>query len=136
MYFKLLFCSMLLSAFIIGCQTADQHQAYVNSAVPEKQMTMGVVQKEIREGMQQSEVLKALGSPNIVTRDSDGTETWGYDKVSTDTVVSKDSGGVNILILGYSAQSGAKSTRQRTLTVIIKFKGGVVDEFSYHSSSF
>jgi outer membrane protein assembly factor BamE (lipoprotein component of BamABCDE complex) len=119
----------------VGCMTAAQHEASL-SQEKNGNLTVGVVQKEIKEGMKQSEVLKVMGSPNIVTRDSDGTETWGYDKISTDIIESKDSGGVNILILGYRAQSGAKSISQRTLTVIIRFKKGIVDAFSYHSSSF
>jgi hypothetical protein len=33
-------------------------------------MTLGVVQKEIHKGLSQADVAEALGSPNIVTRDS------------------------------------------------------------------
>ncbi len=42
-------------------------------------MTVGIVQKEIRIGMSQADVAAALGSPNIVTRDSEGKETWIYE---------------------------------------------------------
>ncbi|MGD8561069.1 MAG: hypothetical protein PVG03_00970 [Desulfarculaceae bacterium] len=98
--------------------------------------------------MSQADVAQALGSPNIVTRDSEGRETWIYDKISTEYSYSKDSGGAGVLILGasgdvggaggagYQASSGAAATSQRTLTIILKFKKGVVDAFSYHSSRF
>lgn len=111
-------------------------------------MTVGTVQKEIKQGMTQTAVVEAMGSPNIVTSDAPGQETWIYDKVSTDTAYSTSSGGVNALILGagggiaggvvpgYGESSGATSRTQRTLTVIIKFKEGKVHEFSYHSSKF
>jgi outer membrane protein assembly factor BamE (lipoprotein component of BamABCDE complex) len=123
------------------------HQQSLPS-VEDRKMTVGVVQKEINEGMAQAEVAKVLGSPNLVTRDKAGAETWIYDKVSTEYAYSNSSGGVQSLILGWgssasrglgasaSASSGASSTTQRTLTVVIKFVEGAVDEFTYHSSSF
>jgi hypothetical protein len=94
-----------------------------------------------------------LGSPNIVTRDSGGKETWIYDKIATEASYSKSSGGVGggagaggipgtTLILGviggnYSKEAGAASTTQKTLTVIIKFgKDNLVESFSYHTSKF
>jgi outer membrane protein assembly factor BamE (lipoprotein component of BamABCDE complex) len=116
-------------------------------------MTVGIVQKEIRVGMSQADVAAALGSPNIVTRDSEGKETWVYDKIATEASYSKGSGGIGggagvggvtgtTLILGligggYSKEAGAMSTTQKTLTVIIKFdKNNTVESFSYHSSKF
>ena len=133
--------------FLPSCKTAAEHHASLPST-QERRMTVGVVQKEIKVGMPQTKVAEILGSPNIVSRDASGKESWIYDKLSTDIAYSKDSGGVQTLVLGwgndiggaaapgYSASSGASSTTQRTLTVIIKFKGGVVDEFSYHASRF
>lgn len=135
------------TAILTACQTAAEHQASLPS-VNEKKVTAGVVQKEIRKGMSQADVANALGSPNLVTRDKDGAETWIYDKISTEYAYSRSSGGVASLILAWggssaaglapsaSVSSGASSTTQRTLTVIIKFVGGVVDEFSYQATSF
>ncbi|MCD6535185.1 MAG: hypothetical protein J7L25_14070 [Deltaproteobacteria bacterium] len=141
---------LLLAAMIAllpGCMTAAKHQQSLPSA-EEKKMTVGIVQKEIRKGMSQADVATSLGSPNLVTRDKSGVETWIYDKISTEYAYSTSSGGVGALIFGlggsvaggaapsYSQGSGASSTTQRTLTVIIKFVEGVVNEFTYHSSSF
>lgn len=130
-----------------GCTSAAKHHESLPST-QERQMTVGTVQKEIKQGMTQTAVVEAMGSPNIVSGDGPGQETWIYDKVSTDTAYSASSGGVQTLILGasngiaggiapgYEASSGAASRTQRTLTVIIKFKEGKVHEFSYHSSKF
>lgn len=137
----------IFSASLAGCMTAAKHQQSLPSA-EEKKMTAGIVQKEIRKGMSEADVAAALGSPNLVTRDKKGVETWIYDKVSTEYAYSTSSGGVGALILGwggsvaggvapgYSQSSGASSTTQRTLTVIIKFIEGGVHEFAYHASSF
>lgn len=136
-----------------GCQTGASHASRLHSE-RERRMTVGVVQREIRKGMSPADVAGALGSPNIVTRDREGRETWIYDKIATEASYSTDAGGVsgglgaggapggNSLILGgvgagYEGSSGAAATTQRTLTVIIKFsEDGLVDAFSYHSSRF
>jgi len=98
--------------------------------------------------MSQADVAKALGSPNMVTKDKDGIETWIYDKVSTDYAYSTSSGGISSLILGWGGSvaggvggssqrsSGTSSRTQRTLTIIIKFADSVVKEFTYNATLF
>jgi outer membrane protein assembly factor BamE (lipoprotein component of BamABCDE complex) len=146
--------SFCLFVFILlsGCMTAAEHQRELHST-QEREMTVGIVQKEIHVGMSQADVATALGSPNIVTRDSEGKETWIYDKIATEASYSKSSGGLGggagaggvtgtTLILGligggYSREAGAAATTQKTLTVVIKFdKDNKVESFSYHASKF
>jgi outer membrane protein assembly factor BamE (lipoprotein component of BamABCDE complex) len=138
--------------FISGCRSTEEHQSQLHST-KEREMTVGVVQKEISVGMSQTDVAEALGSPNIVTRDNEGKEAWVYDKIATEASYSNSSAGVrggvgvgvgggNTLVLGgvgggYSQASGASATTQKTLTVIIKFGAdNLVESFSYHSSKF
>jgi len=119
-----------------GCMTAAQHQAALGSST-EREMTLGVVQKEIRPGMSQADVAIALGSPNIVTKDGDGHETWIYDKIATEASYSNDSGGVFLILGGYNKSAGASSTTQKTLTVVLKFDDAQkVTTVSYHASKF
>jgi outer membrane protein assembly factor BamE (lipoprotein component of BamABCDE complex) len=139
-------------ALFCGCMSPIQHEKTLSST-QEREMTLGIVQKEIRIGMSQADVANALGSPNIVTKDSEGRETWVYDKIATEASYSRGSGGIGggigaggvpgtTLILGgigggYSREAGAASITQKTLTVIIKFsKDNKVESFSYHSSKF
>jgi hypothetical protein len=118
-----------------GC-TAAYHADHLRSQ-DEREMTLGVVQKEIRRGLSQADVAEALGSPNIVTRDSAGMETWVYDKTATEASYSNSAAYGTILIVGFGQNAGASSTSQRTLTVVIKFgTDGKVDTFSYHASRF
>lgn len=141
---------LLASSLIMtlpGCMTAGDHRQELRNSSDEK-LTLGIAQREIKAGMSQTEVAKALGSPNMVTRDRDNTETWIYDKISTETAYSTSQGGVAALVLGAgggaggigggstSQASGATSRTQRTLTIIIKFKNNVVSEFTYNSTSF
>jgi outer membrane protein assembly factor BamE (lipoprotein component of BamABCDE complex) len=143
-----IFLALLTGLFLTGCQTAAQHRADVQDNSTDR-VTVGKVQKEIRVGMSGAEVAQALGSPNVVTTDEEHREVWIYDKMATDNVYSSSSGGISSLFLGFggsvagglgggtNSSTGASSTSQRTLTVVIKFdKDGKVRDFAYHSSSF
>jgi outer membrane protein assembly factor BamE (lipoprotein component of BamABCDE complex) len=129
-------CLAGLAIVASGCTTAAEHQQSLGSTA-EREMTLGIVQKEIRAGLTQAEVATALGSPNIVTRDAVGNETWIYDKVATEASYSRRDAYGTILILGGSSAAGAAASTQKTLTVVIKFDGDQrVETFSYHSSRF
>ena len=47
-------------------------------------LTLGTVQSKIYKGQSQSAVMDILGSPNIVTKDTQGREVWTYDRISSD----------------------------------------------------
>src|SRR5512143_1709279 len=127
---------LILAAAAAGCTTAAEHQQQLGSTA-EREMTVGVVQREIRAGLSQDQVAEALGSPNIVTRDAAGNETWIYDKIASEASYSNSSAYGTILILGGGQAAGASATTQRTLTVIIKFDANrQVETFSYHASKF
>ena len=127
---------LLLAVAVGGCTTAAEHQQQLGSTA-EREMTVGVVQREIRAGLSQDQVAEALGSPNIVTRDAAGNETWIYDKIASEASYSNSSAYGTILILGGGRAAGASATTQRTLTVVIKFDANrLVDTFSYHASKF
>ncbi len=134
-----LISSLLFLVLLSGCMTAPQHKQSLNST-KEREMTVGIVQKEIRVGMSQVDVAAALGSPNIVTRDSEGKEAWIYDKIATEASYSESRTGTGLLLAlvwRSSKKAGAASTTQKTLTVIIKFdKNNAVESFSYHASKF
>lgn len=127
---------LMIILFSFGC-SADRHAQDVNAATSDTKVTVGTVQKSIKVGMSGAEVVEVLGSPNIVTTDEQRREVWVYDKISTTSAYSTNSGGVNLLVLSFSANTGAASTTQRTLTVIIKYdNSGKVRDFAYHSSQF
>ena len=128
---------------LFGC-TAQQHVKDVRAEDADR-VTVGTVQKEIRLGMSGADVASALGSPNVVTTDAERRETWIYDKIATEVAYSNSGGSIVGLIFGGSGgglgvgttSSGATSTSQRTLTVVIKFdENNLVRDFSYHTSRF
>jgi outer membrane protein assembly factor BamE (lipoprotein component of BamABCDE complex) len=128
-YLLSILCSFVL---LSGCvQPASTDPA------PQDQLTLGKVQGEIKIGMSAASVVEILGSPNIVTTDEERREVWVYDKVSTERVEASTSSYGTLIIFGGSAQRGTSSTRQRTLTIIIKYDAEKkVRDFAYNYTQF
>lgn len=123
---------------LAGCQTASEHAAQVDqSQKSANNLTVASVQREISTGMSSAAVIGVLGSPNIISTDEKRREVWVYDKISSSKVYSESKSGLNLLIIGGGSVSGATSTTQKTLTIIINFdEGGLVRDFAYHTSQF
>lgn len=131
----------------------EKCQPEIITPVQEQQMTLGLVQRDIKVGSSQADVAAILGSPNIVTQDADDNETWIYDKVSSITSYNSSGFGVGLgglgggfggsafgggmLNVGHNRQKGAVQTVQKTLTVVLKFDSNHnVSKITYHMSSF
>lgn len=128
--FIVIFC---LCAFVGGCASASYQRQQVQDDSGDR-LTVATAQRKITIGMPSASVVEALGSPNIVSTDEERREVWIYDKIATDVVYSASNAGIKFLTIG---SSGAKSTSQRTLTIIIKFDhDGKVRDFAYHTSRF
>jgi outer membrane protein assembly factor BamE (lipoprotein component of BamABCDE complex) len=111
----------------LGCKSKQE--------APEegKNLTTGVVQREIRKGMSGAAVIEALGSPNIVTTDEQGREVWVYERYARD--VETTSNGY-FVIFAFGKRETAKGST-RSLTVVIKFdEQKKVRDFGYHASTF
>ena len=110
-------CLILLS----GCQSTTSRHS----------------QGYIRNGMSSKEVVKALGSPNMVTRNPDGTETWVYDRIISNFKANKSNSGIYLSFPGSSRKRKSNSPENRTLTMVIHFnKDSRVADFSYRMTSF
>ncbi len=131
----------------------EKCQVSLTTPVEEQQMTLGIVQRDIKIGTSQADVAGVLGSPNIVTQDADGRETWIYDKVSSITSYNSSGFGVGLgggvggygshvlggglANVGYNKRGGTVQSVQKTLTVVLKFDSNHnVASISYHMSSF
>ena len=128
-----LFLSVL---FLSGCASASYQRQQVQDDKGDR-LTVGTVQRKISIGMPSADVAQILGAPNIVSTDENRREVWIYDKIATDVAYSNNAGGVWLILLGAEGNSGAASTSQRTLTIVVKFDADKkVRDFAYHSSSF
>ena len=130
---KKLIIAIVSLTFLVGCASAGYQRRAIRDDEGDR-LTVGKVQREILLGMPSSQVAEILGSPNVVTTDEQRREVWVYDKISSEVVYSESDAGLKFLTPG---SSGARSTTQRTLTVIIKFDDqGKVRDFAYHTSKF
>lgn len=128
--------SIFFAVLLVSCTSVQDNRSDLTST-KEREMTVGLVQKEIHKGMSQAGVAEALGSPNIVTKDDNEKETWIYDKIATEASYSESSSGVFLILGGISNNTKAASVTQKTLTVIIKFdQNQKVESFTYHASKF
>jgi outer membrane protein assembly factor BamE (lipoprotein component of BamABCDE complex) len=104
---------------------------------PQDRLTVGKVQGEIKVGMSGAAVVEVLGSPNIITTDELRRESWVYDKISTEHMEASRSSYGTLILVGGSEGSSRTTTRQRTLTVIIKFdEQKLVRDFAYNYTQF
>lgn len=123
----------------------------VNKSIDQDQknsLTLGKVQQILKKGISQDEVVISLGSPNMVTVDANGLETWIYDKINTEETSANASNNATILgggvgskiglggLLGTSNNASKKITSQKTLTVVLKFKEKKLDSYTYNASKF
>jgi outer membrane protein assembly factor BamE (lipoprotein component of BamABCDE complex) len=132
---KYILSAILIIAVAISCTSVSGQKQYSASS-GDNDLTVGKVKKEIRVGMSGAEVAEILGSPNIVTKDEEGKETWVYDKIATEVNYSDSQNAMFLIFYGQANQSGSSSMSQKTLTVVIKFVDDYVDSFTYHSSKF
>ncbi|MEK6675226.1 MAG: hypothetical protein AABZ47_06175 [Planctomycetota bacterium] len=141
--------STLAASVYLTSSCAPFHAKQVQSGLDGDRLTLGTVQRNIHKGMSGADVVESLGSPNVVSTDDQGREVWVYDKFATDVVASESGwtvlgagvgaggGAAGGGLLGASGGSGARSTSQRTLTVVIKFdENKKVRDFAYHTSRF
>ena len=130
-----IFRALLVFVFLLtfGCMTASEHRADIRDDAGER-ITVGKVQREVKVGMPSSTIVEILGSPNVVTTDGKRREVWVYDKISSERIASSSS---NSLFVWGPNTTGAASTSERTLTIIIKFdESSMVRDFAYHTSRF
>lgn len=138
---KILSLAIALTFAVPSFATLHSAKITKNKQIPtpvqEQELTLGVVQKDVKIGSTQDEVATALGSPNIVTQDADGKETWIYDKVSSINSYDEKGFGIGLIVVGYAKAKGSQQSTQKTLTVVIKFnKNNRVDSFTYHMTKF
>ncbi len=93
--------------------------------VEAERLSLGFVQSKIRKGSSGDEVVQILGTPNIVTSNEEGAETWIYDKASSEEEKTSL----------FSSEVRVKSSR--SMIVVIKFDGDkkVVD-VQYRQTSY
>ena len=102
-------------------------------------LTLGTVQSKISKGQSQSSVMDVLGSPNIITKDSQGREVWTYDRISSENDASSSFGFYILNPISWFTGGGTMSkssskASSKSLTVLITFDDNKnVLDYTYQS---
>ena len=102
-------------------------------------LTLGTVQSKISKGQSQSSVMDILGSPNIVTKDSQGREVWTSDRISSENDASSSFvfyilNPISWFTGGGTNSKSSSSSSSKSLTVLITFDDNKnVLDFTYQS---
>jgi outer membrane protein assembly factor BamE (lipoprotein component of BamABCDE complex) len=126
--------SVILAALLLlGC-AANNSEA--------NRLTLGTVQKTVYEGANQTEIMEALGAPNIITNNSSGREVWTYDRISREAQASSSVvvtwwNPISWLAGIASGSSSRSSTTSKSITVLITFDDNKrVADFKYQRLEF
>ena len=133
------FLILISFTLLAGCSTNSGPLVSIPSRSMETQrLAVGAAQM-LKVGSTSERVIELLGSPNVVTNNEDGLETWVYDKVSKEvetvkTVKTVDGGW---LFTPKQQQSVVSVVGERTMIVVIKFdKGHRVSNVRYRQTSY
>ncbi len=127
-----------LAVLLSGCATQREIES---QKISKSNLTSGQVSITLKKNITtQQEVVETFGAPNLVTQNSDGEESWTYQKQATVSNASSSSAFATIVLAGASSSSSGLEQSSRTITLIIKFRDikGVktVTDFSSRYSSF
>jgi hypothetical protein len=140
MYFKklklscerILILSMGLGILLAGCQTPS-----TQNTMDKSPLTPGQISLTLKKGQTtQEEVLKAFGSPNMVTQSADNKEVWTYQRQATSASSTSGASFFSLFLLGTQQQNAQSETSSRTITLIIKFNGRIVEDYSSQAAQF
>jgi outer membrane protein assembly factor BamE (lipoprotein component of BamABCDE complex) len=107
-------------AILSGCAPATAPLATIPERQAETRRLAAGAAQMVKVGMSGADVIAALGSPNVLTNNKEGLETWVYDKISNEYefVTAQDGGW---FFSPRSQQSGVQVQSQRTLLVVVNF---------------
>ena len=138
---KFSFQIALIVGVVFGTMGCANNSPPLNEDGLNRELTVGLVQREIKEGSPAEEVIRTLGSPNIVKTDADGLEVWVYDRFSSERVRRSFAAtllGISDSSLGlFQGSSSKEQSSMASLTVILNFdKNSNVSGVAYHRSKF
>lgn len=124
--FTLSILVLAISITLVGCASSQPSQ--------KSNLTYGSIKKNIVAGKTtQEEVVKLLGSPNIVTKNKKNNEVWTYTRQSYDSKSGSFGGG--IILLGGNRAFSSNSTS--SFDLIMTFDGqDIVEDYSVVASQF
>ena len=125
--------SIFTILFISGCSNPPKEES--------SRMTLGLVQSVVEKGVNQTEIIKTLGAPNIISKDKQGRETWTYDRITRESLNKSRAGfgfgGLFGWLWGGTSSRSTSSQSTKSLTAIITFDDNKnIIDYAYQSLEF
>ena len=125
--------TLIIVLFISGCSNPPKEES--------SRMTLGLVQSVVEKGVNQTEIIKTLGAPNIISKDKQGRETGTYDRISQERLNKSRAGfgfgGLFGWLWGGTSSKSTSSRSTKSLTAIITFDDSKnVIDYAYQSLEF
>lgn len=118
---------------LMSCAT----QLVQPTAAEKSKLTHGQVQLTLRKAeTSMDQVLVTFGAPNIMTTDAQGREVWTYQRHASISQSSHSDNYATVLFFGNSESASGFEQSSRTMTLIIKFRNGIVNDFQSRYTSF
>lgn len=126
---------MLGLAFILSSCVSNTNPE--NVGFVKTPYTSGNVSLTLKKGVTtKDQVINAFGSPNIITQNADGESVWTYQTNATVENNAARDGFLTLLITGENTEESGFMQSQKTMTIIITFKGNVVSDYKSLSTNF
>ena len=122
------FISLSLFFTLVSCVTSSKPAQKSN-------LTMGVIKTRVQKGVtSQTDIVRLIGSPNLITKNKAGEEVWTYSRQSFDS----EEGGFGGGFLFFGGAKAFSSSASKSFDLIITFDAGssLVKDYSVVSSQF
>jgi len=135
-YFPINLIFLLLFVLLLGGCAAEVKMPLLEEKVVEVERVSVASAQKLKVGDSSAEVVKVLGSPNILAKSKDGNESWVYDRVSEQYEMIQSSSD-NSFIFNRQTQQKRTASSVKTFIVVIDFDGkGLVSSISYRFTQF
>ena len=120
---------------LIGCGSPSVPPLIEAKSKEVEKISVASAQK-LKVGDGATEVIKVLGSPNIITKSKSGNESWVYDRVSEHFELIQSSG-KDGFIFSRSTEQTRRASSTKTFIVVVDFdEKNLISNIAYRFTQF
>jgi outer membrane protein assembly factor BamE (lipoprotein component of BamABCDE complex) len=130
-----LLITLFFTTALFGCGTPSTTPLIDTKAKEIEKISVSSAQK-LKVGDGSTEVVKVLGTPNIITKGKSGNESWVYDRVSEHFELIQSSGKDGFIFSRYTEQTRRASTTKTFIVVIDFDEKNIVTNIAYRFTQY
>jgi outer membrane protein assembly factor BamE (lipoprotein component of BamABCDE complex) len=120
---------------LVGCSSPSVPPLIETKSKEVEKISVASAQK-LKVGDGATEVIKVLGSPNIITKSKSGNESWVYDRVSEHFELIQSSG-KDGFIFSRSTEQTRRASSTKTFIVVVDFdEKNLISNIAYRFTQF